>query len=145
MREKCISVFSEPDALRNIATRLIDERNTNAASVQDWGVSPNQDQVINFVPSKTLHEAIEFSNSGGYLIWLGSSLRKRPNRLLRPALSIHGVNSVSVCHHAIFYALEFIIECRNSHSSSLILLPSFMKSRSYSPVRDEIFPSPFGP
>jgi hypothetical protein len=144
MKEKYISVFSEPDALRNIANRLIDERYSNAASVQEWGDRLNQGQVINFVPSKTLHEAIEFSNSGGSLIWLGSSLRKKPNRLLRPILSIHGVNSVSICRHAIFYALEFIIECRNSHSSTLILLPSFMRSKSHSPVGDEILPSSFG-
>jgi hypothetical protein len=145
MKEKCVSVFSEPEALRNIANRLIDKRYSNAALVKIWGDSLNQGQIINFVPSKSLQEAIEFSNSGGSLIWLGSSLRKKPNRLLRPTLSIHGVNSVSICRHAIFYALNFIVECKNSHSSSLLLLPSFMRSRSHSPVGDEILPSPIGP
>jgi hypothetical protein len=144
MKETYFSVFSEPEALRNIASRLINDKYPNAASGQRSADSNNQDQTIIFVPSNSLQEAIEFSNSGGSLIWLGSSLRKKPDRFLRPALSIHGVNSVSVCRHAISYALDFIINCRNSHSSSLILLPSFIRSKCHSPLDNEQQPSTLG-
>jgi hypothetical protein len=144
MKETYFSVFSEPETLRKIASRLINDEYLNTTSGQRWDDGLNRDKTMIFVPSNSLQEAIAFSNSGGSLIWLGSSLRKKPDRLLRPALSIHGVNSVSLCRHVIFYALEFIIDCTNSHSSSLILLPNFIRSRSHAPAGNERLPSPLG-